>query len=99
MKLSWNGRQTTVITTHNGKITQKQSDADRHINVLMAPSFLFTTLFRDGNRFYFGEPVKVREPLQWLLGEGLEAILLSVHFDEVFYLEARMPDSRLTNEI
>ena len=86
--LEWGGKPPLLRRTMAQ--LQKQSDADRHINVLMAPSFLFTTLFRDGNRFYFGEPVKVREPLQWLLGEGLEAILLSVHFDEVFYLEARM---------
>ncbi|MEC9094883.1 MAG: hypothetical protein VX438_19400, partial [Planctomycetota bacterium] len=60
------------------------------INILLAPSFLFTSLFRDGNTFYFGDPKKVREPLQWLLGEGLEAMLVSFHFEQVFYVEARM---------
>ena len=40
--------------------------------------------------FIFGQPKKIRGPLQWLLGEGLEAMLISLHFDPVFYLEARM---------
>ncbi|MEC9095656.1 MAG: hypothetical protein VX776_03430 [Planctomycetota bacterium] len=86
--LEWGGKPPLLRRT----ITQllKHSDNQRHVNVLMAPSFLFNSLFRDGNAFYFGEPKKVREPLQWLLGEGLEAMLVSFHFDEVFYMEARM---------
>ena len=86
--LEWGGKPPLLRRT----ITQllKQSDNQRHINVLMAPSFLYTSLFRDGNSFYFGDPKKVREPLQWLLGEGLEAMLISFHFDQVFYIEARM---------
>ena len=86
--LEWGGKPPLLRRTMSQ--LQKQSDGDRHVNILMAPSFLFTTLFRDGNSFYFGAPTKVREPLQWLLGEGLEAILVSFHFDSVFYVEARM---------
>ena len=68
----------------------KQSDADRHVTVLFAPSFLSTTLFRDGHKFYFGKANKIRDPLQWLLGDELEAAMVSLHFDSVLYIEARM---------
>ena len=68
----------------------KQSDTDRHLTILFAPSFLSTTLFRDGHEFYFGEPSKIRDPLQWLLGDELEAAMVSLHFDSVLYIEARM---------
>ena len=68
----------------------KQSDTDRHFTILFAPSFLSTTLFRDGHEFYFGEPSKIRDPLQWLLGDELEAAMVSLHFDSVMYIEARM---------
>ena len=68
----------------------KQSDRERHLTILFAPSFLFTTLFRDGHEFYFGEPSKIRDPLRWLLGDELEAAMVSLHFDSVLYIEARM---------
>ena len=68
----------------------KQSDRERHLTILFAPSFLSTTLFRDGHEFYFGKPSKIRGPLQWLLGEELEAAMVSLHFDSVLYIEARM---------
>jgi serine/threonine protein kinase len=68
----------------------KQSDRERHLTILFAPSFLSTTLFRDGHEFYFGEPSKIRDPLQWLLGDELEAAMVSLHFDSVLYIEARM---------
>ncbi|MDE0818177.1 MAG: protein kinase [Pirellulaceae bacterium] len=68
----------------------KQSDNARHLTILFAPSFLFTTLFRDGHEFYFGESRKIRDPLQWLLGDELEAAMVSLHFDSVLYIEARM---------
>jgi serine/threonine protein kinase len=68
----------------------KQSDRERHLTILFAPSFLSTTLFRDGHEFYFGEPSKIREPLQWLLGDELEAAMVSLHFGSVLYIEARM---------
>ncbi|MBT4844465.1 MAG: protein kinase [Planctomycetaceae bacterium] len=68
----------------------KQSDRDRHLTILFAPSFLSTTLFRDGHEFYFGKPSKIRDPLQWLLGDELDAAMVSLHFDSIFYIEARM---------
>ena len=68
----------------------KQSDRDRHVTFLFAPSFLSTTLFRDGHAFYFGEASKVRQPLQWLLGDGLEAAMVSLHVGDVLYIEARL---------
>ena len=86
--LEWGGKPPLLRRTMAQLL--KQSDDQRHINILVAPSFLFTSLFRDGNTFYFGQPKKIRGPLQWLLGEGLEAMLISLHFDPVFYLEARM---------
>ena len=68
----------------------KQSDRERHLTILFAPSFLSTTLFRDGHKFYFGEPSKIRDPLQWLLGDELEAAMVSLHFESILYIEARM---------
>lgn len=68
----------------------KQSDNSRHLTILFAPSFLFTTLFRDGHEFYFGESRKIRDPLQWLLGDELMAAMVSLHVDSIFYIEARM---------
>ena len=68
----------------------KQSDRDQHVTLLFAPSFLSTTLFRDGHAFYFGEASKVRQPLQWLLGDGLEAAMVSLHVGDVLYVEARL---------
>ena len=42
-----------------------------------------------GNCF-FGDPAKVRKPLEWLIGEDVKAGLLSLHLAQHFYLEARL---------
>lgn len=65
------------------------SDTDRHFTLLCAPGFLSTDLLQDSHQFYFGEPKRLRQTLEWLIGDGAEAILFSLHADDVMYLESR----------
>jgi hypothetical protein len=62
------------------------SDGQRRLSVLFAPNFLF----HDGQKLFAGDLKKLQEPLQTLLGEGLNAALISVHLDERFYVEMRL---------
>jgi serine/threonine-protein kinase len=62
------------------------TDNTRHVNVLFNPSFLFGG---GGDPLFAAELKRVREPLQWLLGEGLQAGSVSLHLEEQFYLEMR----------
>ncbi|HIN96151.1 MAG TPA: hypothetical protein EYN03_10955 [Planctomycetes bacterium] len=68
----------------------KTTDTDRHFTVLFAPNFLTSNLFRDGRQLFFGDPGKLRKPLEWLIGEEVKAGLLSLHMNQHFYLEARL---------
>ncbi|MDE0734215.1 MAG: protein kinase [Pirellulaceae bacterium] len=68
----------------------KATDHDRHFTILFAPNFLFSNLFRDGRDLFFGNPAKLRKPLEWLIGEEVKAGLLSLHVGQHFYLEARL---------
>ncbi len=61
------------------------SDASRHFNLLMAPSYLLT----DGKDLLAGELEKLRDPLSRFLDETLQAVLLSVHLGEALFLELR----------
>ncbi|MCA9176423.1 MAG: serine/threonine protein kinase [Planctomycetales bacterium] len=67
------------------------SDADRHVTILFTPFDVSTHFFRDGRKFYFGEPRKAREPLEWLFGDQVNAVAASLHVtaDNTF-LELRM---------
>ncbi len=67
------------------------SQADRMLTVLFVPHFWQADLLRDGRAFYFGEARKLREPLDWLLGDGVRGGLLSMHLeDELFYAELQV---------
>ena len=68
----------------------KTTDHERHFTILFAPNFLFSNLFRDGRELFFGDPAKLRKPLEWLIGEEVKAGLLSLHIKQHFYLEARL---------
>lgn len=65
---------------------RKSMDSDRHFSVLFRPSFLFND---DGQPLFAGEREKVRQPLEWFLGDGLEAGLVSMQFGDDFYFEMR----------
>lgn len=65
----------------------KSMDGERHFNVLFNPDFFDSD---DGEPLFRGVYTKVRKPLDSLLGDELEAGLVSMHFGPAFYLEARM---------
>ena len=73
---------------------RRSIDGDRHVSLLAYPPFFFND---DGEPLFAGPRRKVREPVSWLLGDGLQAALVSLHFGEEFYLEMRMLGS-LDNE-
>ncbi len=65
----------------------KSMDGQRHFNLLFNPDFFDSD---DGEPLFRGVYSKVRQPLDVLLGDELEAGLVSMHFGPAFYLEARM---------
>ncbi|MCE9527152.1 MAG: protein kinase, partial [Planctomycetales bacterium] len=66
---------------------RRSTDEDRHFTILFNPPFFFND---DGAPLFAAERAKVREPLRWFLGDGLQGGLASMHFGESFYLEIRM---------
>lgn len=62
------------------------SDRQRHLSLLVAPSFLFT----EGEGLWAGVAAALRDPLFEQLPDEARAALLSAHWGESFYLEARM---------
>ncbi len=62
------------------------SDAARHVTILLAPSFLRY----DGKALLSGTAAKLGEPLDWFFGDHAQAVSLSVHFGEVFFAELRL---------
>lgn len=66
------------------------SDAKRHFTILFSPNELVSNLFRDGRQLSLCEPRKIREALDWFLGDGVEAGMASAHFDDSTYLELLM---------
>ena len=65
---------------------RRNTDADRHVTVLFDPTFLFSG---QGDPLFTGELARAKEPLQWLLGEGVQAGALSLHIGQEFYSELR----------
>ena len=65
---------------------RRATDSQRHFTVLFYPAFLFND---DGQPLFAEERAKVREPLKWFLGEGLQAAQLSMHLTDSFYFEMR----------
>lgn len=63
---------------------RRSTDSSRHFSVLLYPPFLFND---DGEPLFAGERRKVRQPLSWLLGDGLKSACISAHFENEFFLE------------
>ncbi|MEM8866494.1 MAG: hypothetical protein AAGF31_13195 [Planctomycetota bacterium] len=62
------------------------TDADRHVSLLVAPSFLFA----EGKSIFAPRVSALREPLFEQLPDALRGLLVSVHFgDDGFYWECR----------
>ena len=66
---------------------RRNTDAARHVTVLFDPTFLFSG---EGEPLFAGDFARAKEPLQWLLGDGLQVGALSLHFAESFYAELRV---------
>lgn len=66
---------------------RRNTDADRHVTVLFDPTFLFSG---EGEPLFAGDFARAKEPLQWLLGDGLQVGALSLHFGDAFYSELRV---------
>jgi hypothetical protein len=66
---------------------RRTTDNDRDFTLLFYPQFLFND---DGEPLFAGERAKVRQPLEWFLGEHLQAASLSGNFGDEFYFEMRM---------
>jgi eukaryotic-like serine/threonine-protein kinase len=66
---------------------RRSTDEDRHFTVLFNPAFFNND---DGAPLFAAERAKVKEPLRWFLGDGLQGGLVSAQFGESFYLEMRL---------
>jgi hypothetical protein len=62
------------------------SDSSRHVTLLFVPNFLFG----DGRGLFAGPRAAALEPVEWLLGDGLKAVLASMHMGDHAYFELRM---------
>jgi serine/threonine protein kinase len=65
----------------------KVSDAERHFTAVFAPNELISNVFRDGRPWTFCSPRRIREPLDWFLGDVVEAGLCSIHLGDPAYVE------------
>jgi hypothetical protein len=59
------------------------TDADRHITIVVAPN----TLFSEGQIMFNGPLAALREPLFQFLGDEISAAALSMHWDDNFFME------------
>lgn len=66
---------------------RRSTDEDRNFTVLFSPAFFFND---DGAPLFAAERAKVKEPLGWFLGDGLQGGLASMQFGDSFYLEMRL---------
>ncbi|MCO6458260.1 MAG: hypothetical protein J5I93_23385, partial [Pirellulaceae bacterium] len=66
------------------------SDDQRDFTLLVVPSYLSSNVLRDGRQYYFGQPAPLRGALEWLLGDDVQAGLVSMHFGAQFYWELRL---------
>ena len=69
---------------------RQTTDERRHFTLLFYPQFLFND---DGEPLFAAERAKVRKPLEWLLGEHLQAAAVSGQLGQSFYFELRMLSS------
>lgn len=63
------------------------SDANRHFTVLFTPNALFND---EGQKLFGPQFAKTLDPLSWLLGDGIMAGMLSMHFGNELYVELRL---------
>ncbi|MEX2185156.1 MAG: serine/threonine-protein kinase [Pirellulales bacterium] len=72
-----------------GPLTDKllaRTDADRHITFIGSPQYLFG----DGRKLFAGPAERLREPLDAFVGDGVRAVAVSLHLDDVnFFAELR----------
>ena len=68
---------------------QLVSDAERHVTLLLTRNFLFA----DGRKWFIGEWDKILAPLNWFLDDQIQAGMVSAHFGDTFYAEARFVSS------
>jgi serine/threonine protein kinase len=61
----------------------RASDAARHVNLLVTPSYLFTATLLEGDL------EKLRDPLAQFLDESIEAVLVSAHLGDKLFIELR----------
>ena len=75
----------------NGAIEKlrRVSDAEHHFSLFSTPFSMTGELLRDGRNYFFGPARKLREPLEALFPQGLDALSVSMHFGEQLYLETR----------
>jgi serine/threonine protein kinase len=62
------------------------SDGERHFTALFYPNYLFS----GGRKLFSGQKEKLLEPIDWFLGDDLQAGMVSMHVDRHFYVEMRM---------
>ncbi len=73
---------------------RKVSDATRHVTVFFSPNFFSG----DGLPLFEGVAKRAREPLYWMLGDSLEAGIVSFHFDDgAAYGEVRLVSESSTD--
>lgn len=83
-----NGGQSPTLRRQLARLRQV-SDAERHVTVLLARNFLFA----DGRKLFTDGFDKILSPLDWFLGEQIQACLFSLHIGDTFYIEARFVNS------
>ncbi|CAK8998835.1 Probable serine/threonine-protein kinase CPE1738 [Durusdinium trenchii] len=71
------------------EILAEQSDADRMINVLFTPNFLFT----GGKEIFADEAESLKRPVADFLGPEARGGLLSLHLDDDCFIELRLQAS------
>ena len=62
------------------------ADADRDVNLLIAPSYLLT----DGRAFFSGPLTPLQTPFASFFGDDARGALVSLHFDGNFFVELRV---------
>lgn len=65
---------------------RQASDEQRHVTLLTTPNFLAA----DGRQVLSGSREILRGPILQLLGDGIQAVSLSLHLSESFYGELRL---------
>ena len=62
------------------------SDSERHVTVICAPNFLFA----DGAKLFQGSGERLQKQVDWFLGDGVQAVAVSLHWDKNFFAEMRL---------